>query len=476
MPSVESFRLNQLPFSGDKYHLMMKKLFFTAVYAIYTVSLPALAQQAPLRLRLPEALEIAVKQQPDFNNAERNIAFARSLTRSSKAAYLPRITAESDIRYNVIIPTSVLPANAFNPSGDPKELIPIRFGTPWNNSMGLRMTQPLYDPVKISTMNGSLLGEKQAEVRQRRLKADRYEDLARAWYGLMLERARSEYKRKEIESNLANETLIRDLLKEGRALEIDHQEANIRTRSSKLDLEKSSYDILSLQANISYLMGYDTLVLIEPVETFENLMRDPTNELIGEFGMTTSNGVVRTDLEEEKILEQIDEIELARKKAEKLPVVNFEGYLGGNNFSYGFRPFQNWYGNSFLGLSLRWPIFSGGEKRHQIEQAQIRLEQQKNNVKRVKQQIDYDILKSENDLRHLKSLWEVQNERIKLEKERTGLIKTRLMENRATGKDLVDAETSVAREVDALCRIEHDYLLARLALQKASGSLFQLKQ
>ena len=432
--------------------------------------LPVMAQQSPLRMTLSEALDIAQRQQPDFRNAERNIAYARSLTQSAKATYLPKLVAESDIRYNAIIPTSVLPANAFNPAGDPKELVPLRFGTPWNNSLGVRLTQPLYDPVKLATLQGSMLGEQQAEAELRRLEADRYVEIAGAWYALLLSRSRAGSIRKDLERNQENARLIEGLLAEGRCLEVDLREAALRIRSSKIDLEQVALEIFTAQGNISYLLGYDTLVLIEPRES---LMEMPRGVINPDGLERASSGQENNmpEVEVERVKAAIGNLELARVKAERLPVVNLEGYLGSSNFTNGFQPFTNWYGNSFLSLSLRWSIYEGGEKRRRMDQAAIRLEQQVNTVRKSEQKVYFDRLQARNDLENRQAMMTVQQEKVGVAMDRLDIIRSRLQEGRATVKELLDAEALLAKEQDGLYAAQYGLLRAILASDKANGSL-----
>ncbi len=406
---------------------------------------PVMAQQPPLRMTLSEALDIARRQQPDFRNAERNIAYARSLTQSAKATYLPKLVAESDIRYNAIIPTSVLPGNAFNPAGDPKELVPLRFGTPWNNSLGVRLTQPLYDPVKLATLQGSMLGEKQAEAEQRRLAADRYVEIAGAWYALLLSRSRVATIRKDLERNQENARLIESLLSEGRSLEVDLREAALRTRSSNIDLEQLALEIFTAQGNISYLLGYDTLVLIEPRESLMDLPLGGINPEGLDRAISDKENPM-PEVEVERVKASISNLELERVKAERLPVVNLEGYLGSSNFTNRFQPFTNWYGNSFLGLSLRWPIYDGGERKKRMDQAAILLEQQVNTVRKTEHKVYFDRLQARNELKNRQAMMSVRQEMVGVAMDRVEIIRSRLQEGRATVKELLDAEAMLAKE------------------------------
>jgi outer membrane protein len=431
--------------------------------------LPVMAQRPPLRMTLSEALDIARRQQPDFRNAERNITYARSLTQSAKASYLPKLVAESDIRYNAIIPTSVLPGNAFNPAGDPKELVPLRFGTPWNNSMGVRLTQPLYDPVKLATLQGSMLGEKQAEAEQKRLAADRYVDIAGAWYTLLLAQSRAGSIRKDLERNHENARLIEGLLAEGRCLDVDLREATLRIRSSTIDLDQAALEIFTAQGNISYLLGFDTLVLIEPRESLMDMLKSSITPVGLERGSSSSENPM-PEVEVEKVRAAISNVELARVKAERLPVVNLEGYLGSSNFTNNFQPFTNWYGNSFLSFSLRWPIYNGGEKRRRIDQAAIRLEQQVNTLKKSEQKVYFDRLQARNDLTNRQAMMTIQEENVGIAMDRLEIIRSKLQEGRATVKELLDNEALLAKEQYGLYAAQYDLLRALLANDKANGS------
>jgi outer membrane protein TolC len=446
----------------------MKKLLKIFFSVICIGVLPVMAQRPPVRMTLSEALDIARRQQPDFRNAERNITYARSLTQSARATYLPKLVAESDIRYNAIIPTSVLPGNAFNPAGDPKDLVPLRFGTPWNNSLGVRLTQPLYDPVKLATLQGSMLGEKQADAEQKRLAADRYVEIAGAWYTLLLAQSRASSMHKDLERNLENARLIEGLLAEGRCLEVDLREATLRIRSSTNDLDQTALEIFTAQGNISYLLGNDTMVLIEPRESLMDMLKSSIPPDGPERGSSSSENPM-PEVEVEKVRAAISNVELARVKAERLPVLNLEGYLGSSNFTNNFQPFTNWYGNSFLSFSLRWPIYNGGEKRRRIDQAAIRLEQQVNTLQKSEQKVYFDRLQAKNDLKNRQAMMTIQQEKVGIAMDRLDIIRSKLQEGRATVKELLDTEAELAKEQYGLYAAQYELLRAILASDKANG-------
>ena len=202
------------------------------------------------------------------------------------------------------------------------------------------------------------MAEELALAQQRRIRSDRFEEIAKAWYALLLAKSTLIYNQKDLVRNKENENIIRDQVQQGRSLENDQRDAGLRIRSAQLEMQKSEQDIFSARVYLSYMIGYDSLVLIDPIESLESFASEETGNLIDPLEKLKEAEEARPEILEEKINLQISELELSRKKADRLPVLNFEGYLGANHFSYNFSPFTSWYGNSFLGLSLRWTIYS----------------------------------------------------------------------------------------------------------------------
>lgn len=428
-------------------------------------SLPSFGQDAVIVMTLVEALQIARKQQPDLLNAERNISYARAATREARSSYLPKVTIEGDYRYNPIIQTNVLPANAFNPANDPKELVPLRFGTPWNGVAGIRLKQPVYDPAKLATLDGSKLAEELALAEQKKILADREEEIVKAWYSILLSRAKADYYATDLERNRKNADVIGEQVKQGRALEQDGRQAGLRIRESDIELDRSRMDIYDAQVYLSYVMGYDSIQLILPKEKLADML-PATDQWLGKMEDDLSG---RPDVQAQSVNAKIAAVNVQQTRAGQLPVVNFEGYLGANNFSYRFNPFANWYGNSFLGLSVRYPVFNGGEKKSQLEQARIQYEQEKEGLRKLRQQAYYEVVNSRNKVSHGAKLLALQQERIGVQEEKIAIVRSRLGEGRALAQDLLNEEARLAEIRKDYYQYAHDYLAALVELRKRSG-------
>ncbi len=443
----------------------MQKISIFFIFLLLSALLAA-QEKAVITMTLDEALQIARKQQPDLLNAKRNIAYAEAATREAKSSYYPKLTAEGDYRYNPVIQTTVLPSNAFNPANDPKELVPIQFGTPWNGAVGLRLKQALYEPEKLATVNSSKIAVDLAKAQEKRHLAEREEEIVKAWYSIMLSRAKQEFSAQDRVRNKNNELLIAEQLNTGRALATDLREAQLKTRESEINEETIGLDLYNAQVYLSYVMGYDSVQLILPKETLTLPAQVRNTEQISSLQSVVEQ---RPDVQEQKINADVAALQLEQTRAGRLPTINLEGFLGANNYTFNFNPITGWYGNAFVGLSIRYNLFNSGEKKSQIEQSRIELEQQKENLRKIQQQAYYEILNARRKIDNQVKQVDLQQQRLKVQEEKIGIVRSRLQEGRALPQDLLEEETKLSEIRDKLYQNLHDCLVAVAEYNRASG-------
>lgn len=444
----------------------MKRIPIFYIFLLLSAQLAAQEKSNVITMTLEEALQIARKQQPDLLNAKRNIAYAEVATREAKSSYYPKLTVEGDYRYNPIIQTTVLPSNAFNPANDPKQLVPIQFGTPWNGVLGLRLKQALYEPEKLAAVNSSKIAVDLAKAQEKRLLAAREEEIVKAWYSIMLSRAKQEFAEKDRVRNKNNEQLISEQLNTGRALATDLREAQLKTRESEINDETIGLDLFNAQVYLSYMMGYDSVQLIVPKETLTLPAQVRNTEQIGSLHSVVE---LRPDVQEQKINADVAALQLEQTKAGRLPTINLEGFLGANNYTFNFNPITGWYGNAFVGLSIRYNLFNSGEKKSQIEQSRIELDQQKENLRKLQQQAYYEILNARRKIDTQVKQVDLQQQRLKVQEEKIEIVRARLQEGRALPQDLLEEETKLTEIRDRLYQNLHDCLVAVAEYNRASG-------
>ena len=96
-------------------------------------------------LSLDEALKIAFENNTNILNARLDEKIAQKKIWETTAIGLPQINAEGNFQNFIDIPTSVLPANAFNPAAPEGELVGIQFGTDYNVTGAVTLSQLIFD-------------------------------------------------------------------------------------------------------------------------------------------------------------------------------------------------------------------------------------------------------------------------------------------------------------------------------------------
>jgi outer membrane protein TolC len=177
----------------------------------------------------------------------------------------------------------------------------------------------------------------------------------------------------------------------------------------------------------------------------------------------------RPDVQKQKLNVAVAALDMEQSKAGRLPTVNFEGFSGANNYTFNFNPITGWYGNAFLGISIRYNLFNSGEKKSQIEQSQIEWGQQKENVRKLEQQAYYEILNARKKIETLLKQVDLQQQRLKVQEDKIEVVRSRLGEGRALPQDLLEEETKLSETRDKLYVNMHDCLVAVAEYNRATG-------
>jgi outer membrane protein len=101
---------------------------------------------------LDKAVTYAMDHSPVLNINKLKLQEASIQVDESKLQYVPDIYLSGDLRRNLIIPATPVPANVFDPSASEGELMYLKFNTKWNSSAGLNMKYDLFNPEKVNSV------------------------------------------------------------------------------------------------------------------------------------------------------------------------------------------------------------------------------------------------------------------------------------------------------------------------------------
>jgi len=107
---------------------------------------------------------------------------------------------------------------------------------------------------------------------------------------------------------------------------------------------------------LGYLTGIPVMELFEVSFDFSPLSTSRLDRYTTCRAVDSIARIRELTLKEELLNQQI-----RSERNKYVPQVGFEGFLGANQYAQTFDPFlaNSWYGNSYLGISLKMPLMPG---------------------------------------------------------------------------------------------------------------------
>jgi len=333
----------------------MKRSNILLLLLSFTLLLPA-QELNPERLKLEEAIAYALEHAPERIRQKLQVGEAVIRLEEARLQHLPDIYASGDLRRNLIIPSTPVPAHLFDPDASEGELMYLRFNTTWHASAGINLSYDLFSPEKVNRVGeqkqqlkieqyDEMISEKElreqvalayaacviAEEQLHSCKQDT------AYYALLLRNAGDRYAKEQLTLVAKNEA----------------QKAFNESVANCLRAEKIAADA---KANLLYLAGAE----VNPESVAALQLEENIPTLLGKMEQTSSLAPSWKELEMMKQQEMMSLAALRIRSAEwkYAPTLSLNGYLGTNYYNNELRLFNDryWRGNSYIGLSLKVPI------------------------------------------------------------------------------------------------------------------------
>ena len=428
--------------------------------ALSLVSIPARA--ATRKLTLPEAVELAMKQNTALKISRARVRENREKEAGARSDYYPHLSNSASFmgvsdKELVTIPAGSLGAipglGAF-----PPQSIALDQGSSTVLLTNTTLGQPLTQLFKIHAANDVASAERR--VTEAELKRDEDEvilGIHRLYYGLLAARKQVDATRAEIAA--AEQTLkeARGAVEAGNVLEVAEMGAHaslLRSRQALLTAENQASD---LTADMDNALG---------------LPLDTELDLAG-VDVSTEAALSRQQYLDAALAES-PEVQAARETAAKarsgVRAAHYEyipdiGAFARHTYQSGVPFVAHSFGT--FGLQMTWDIFDWGKRKSVVGQRDALLEQAELNLRRVADRVSVEVDKAYRKLERTELMISVAAEALALQKEN----------ERLTGNQFqagVISEAKNAQAVAATSKAELDELQARLARQLALAEIDRL--
>ncbi len=345
------------------------KSFILPIIAIL-FSINAISQEGG-KFTLEQAQQYAIVNNYDLINALTDVEIAKKRVKENLAIGLPQINAGAGYNYNIELPTQLIPAEFMG--GEEGEFAEIQFGTKHNASWNASLTQLLFSGEYIVGVMASKAYVGLIQSNLQKSEIDIKEIVAKSYYPVII---LSENK-KIFDSTLVNLTkmlteteayyeigFVEDTDVDQLKLLISDMETTITNIDNRLEI---SYNTLK------YIMGLDAEAEIEVANTLEELMGGVNREYLLNSGFDYNQHIDHVVLMNQ---EKMALLNLKLKRSEYYPNLNgfysFQQDAQRDKFDV-FNPAGAWYTSQMVGLKLNVPIFSSGNRKYKVQQAQLEL-------------------------------------------------------------------------------------------------------
>ncbi|MBQ1220944.1 MAG: TolC family protein [Alistipes sp.] len=327
------------------------------------------AQNGPLMLTLDQALSIALEENPTVRIADQTIEVKKYAKRGTYAALWPEISASATYQRYV-------KKQMFHFQGNT-----IEVGTTNNASGGIQAAMPLvnfqlWKSLKLSAMDVELAVE---QARSSRI--DMVEQVSKTFYQvLMAKDAYNVYKR-VYDNAVENHKIVEKKYNVGAVSEYDFIRSQVTVSNAEPNVLNAENSIVLALWQLKALLGMDLSLDIDcagSLADYESVM----TEIYKANKDLTNNSTLRQLDIQERMLNQTLKVQRAANMPSLALTANYTYTALDETLKIQH---YRWNPYSVVGLSLNVPIFAGGKRRADINQAKLNLnnlELQRENVER----------------------------------------------------------------------------------------------
>jgi outer membrane protein len=443
----------------------------TIVIALSVLPILSFAQStgaSSSEFTLQAAIDYATKHNANYKNAEIDIKLADYKNKEVIGMGLPQLSGSVDLKDYFEIPTSLLPGQFFGaPAGT---FIPVKFGTQWNASAGVSLSQLIFSSDYIIGLQAAKEFKSLSQKSLARNKVETSVAVTKAYYGALINKER-------LKTLTANIERVKKLYDDTKAL----NEAGFVEKLDKDRLELAYNNLLTEKEKVERLIGLsETLLkfqmgysLNEPI-TLTDALNAETFQDIDASSAVKVKYEARPEFSLLESQKKINELDLKRYKMAYLPTLVGYGAFNYQAQRTKFNFFDNkadWFPIGLIGATLNVPIFSGGQKYYRVKQAQLNLQKTSNTMDYMKTVIDLEATSASITYKNAYVSVQTQAKNKELAKSIFETTKKKYDAGVGSSLEIITAETALKEAETNYLSAVYDLIIAKTDLDKAQGTI-----
>ncbi|KMQ70083.1 transporter [Chryseobacterium koreense CCUG 49689] len=423
--------------------------------------------QAQETVTLKQAIEYALQNKAEAQNAKLDVRNADYQIMEAKAGALPKINGVANLTYNPILQSTALDVGAF--SGGPSNIQLITMGQKWNAGAGVQLSQALFNQQVFVGLKAAKSTKEFYQLNAQLTEEQIIERVSNAYFQVFTIQQKKETLESSYSSTEKARNIIKSLFDNGLAKKIDLDRTNVNLTNINTILKQQQNAINQAENALKFYMGMPIENKIELVKADMEITPHLLDETVG------------TDERSEiKILNKQRELLQYNKKAVEAayyPTVNLNANYSwqglGNKFplTNGEKNGVYWADYSAITLGVNIPIFNGFATKARVEMAQIELDKLDVSIKDTKLGLDLSYQNAKSQIENSLLALENQKANVSLAETVTSNTKHNYQYGLATLTELLEAENALVEAKNNYSNAILEYKIAEIQYYKAKGEL-----
>ena len=443
----------------------MKHKVLIILFCIAMV-IPAMAQQkdTTASFSLQDAIAFAQKNHVSILNAQIDEEIAKNTVKQTIGIGLPQLSGNAAFQDFLKIPTSLLPGEVF---GEPGKQIPVQFGVKYNSSVGLELSQLLFDGTYLVGLKATRTFKELSVKNSSRTRIETAVAVTKAYYAVLVSNEQLALLDANLERLKKSLNDTKELFKNGFVEKIDVDRLSVLNNNLITERE-NVIRLLALNVN---LLKFQMGMTIGSELTLTDKIADVSIEKTPILNSDTIH-VKRIEYSLLQTQKKLNELDIKRYKSQFLPsLVAF----GSTSSSFQDNSFSNLYNQRFpstvIGLKLSVPIISGGQKTYQLRNAKLTALKTQNELYNLENAINLEINQAQTIYLNGQQSLENQKRNMELAKEVLRVTKVKYEQGVGSSIEVTTAETSLKEAQNNYINALYDMLINKVNLDKALGNI-----
>lgn len=409
----------------------------------------------PEKATLNDCIQYGLVHQPSVQQYLINEQIANQEIKSKLSDWLPQINFNFNFQHNYKLPTSIFQGNQ------------VKIGSVNTSSGQFSVTQTIFnrDVLFVSSTAGDV--RKQAEQTTIENKINVVVNISKAYYEVLLTQNQIDLVNQDIARLGQSLKDAYDQYKGGIVDKTDYMQATIALNNAKAELKQDQEQLKISYTYLKNQMGY-------PSESEIRLNYDLT-KMEDDINIDTSETLNYQNRIEYRLLQTQKRLQNDNLNYYAWSFIPSLSAFGGYNFNFQNNQLSKLYDqsfpSSFVGLELSFPIFQGGKRIHQIEQAKLELKLIDYDQSSLESLIYTEYTQALSNYKSSLNNYQVQKDNIKMAKDVYDIIELQYKSGIKTYLDVITAETNLKTTQVNYLNTLYQVLISKLDLQKAIGTI-----